>query len=237
MASRLDNMNLPPDLKSGTLGGSDIIHLYMRQFQEDLVVNKRVAIGGEINDFFPLIHKAMVSRQRADGINDNKMVLFVEEDPPEKLDTEAITFFIQARSPGQWNQGPAGTVGHKQVRHHIRGIVEHPEHAGEKLVTIGKFYDNYIRFNIYAKTNKQARKRLLWFTRLMDQYEWYFRMSGYTTVEQGVGDRERIEIPEYGMVTKYPVVYFVKSEDLQHFGTQELKHVVLTATLENDVED
>lgn len=235
MTSRLDNMNLPPDLRTGTLGGSDIVRMYMRQFQEGLVINDKAPIGGDINEFFPLVHKTIISRQRADGIDDDKMVLFVEEDPPERLNTEAITFFIQSRSPGQYNQGPAGTIGHREVRHHIRGVDEHPEHTGEKLVTVGKFYDNYIRFNIYAKTNKQARKRLLWFTQLMDQYEWYFKMSGYLTIEQGVGDRQRIEIPEHGKVTKYPIVYFVKSEDLHHFGTQELKHIVFTADIESDV--
>lgn len=226
MVTRLDNMSLPPALSGIGLDG--VVQLWMRQLVSSMVKNDRAPLGGEINDFFPLVHKALVSKQRTEGIKDEKMVLFVEEDPPEKLDTETITFYIQSRSPGQYSQGPAGTGTHKEVRFHIRAEEEHPDHPGEKLVTAGKRYDNNIRFNIYSKTNKQARKRLLWFTQLMDQYLWYFKMSGYQVVERGVGDRERVEIKDYGMVTRYPVSYYVGSEEIMHFGTQELKQVVIT---------
>ena len=160
------------------------------------------------------------------------MVLFVEDLPPEPIDTEVITFYIQSRRPGPWAQGPAGSSGHKEVRHHIRAIEDHPDHAGEKLIVSGKFYENVVRFNIYAKTNKQARKRLLWFTQLMDQYLWYFRLSGFLVIEYGSGDREQVEIPEFGKVTKYPVSYFVRSEDVYYTGTQELKQVALITDIE-----
>ena len=69
----------------------------------------------------------------------------------------------------------------------------------------------------------------------MDQYLWYFEMSGYKVVERGVGDRERVEIDGYGTITKYPVSYYVRSEDILHFGTQELKQVVLALDVETGV--
>jgi hypothetical protein len=223
-------MNLPPDLRD--LGTDGVIQVFMRQVREQMVDNNKFPSAGEINDFFPLVHKCIISKQRTENIADDKMVLFVEEDPPEKLDTETITFFIQSRSPGQWAQGPAGTSSHKEVRFHVRNVTEHPEHPGEKIVTSGKFYDNYIRFNVYSKTNKQARKRLLWFTQLMDQYLWYFALSGFKVIERGVGDRSKIEIKEYGKVTMYPITYYVKSEELVYTGTQELKQVVLSLDTE-----
>lgn len=232
MVTRLDNMNLPPAFEDKGVDG--LISVIANKYKEDLVRNKRIPVGGEINDFFPLVHKALISKQLSENIDKDKMVLFVEEDPPEKIDTETITFYIQSRSPGQFAQGPAGTRTHTEVRHHIRNMETHNERPGETLVTAGKFYDNSIRFNVYAKTNKQARKRLIWFTKTMDQYLWYFEMSGYKVVERGVGDRERVEIENYGTVTKYPVSYYVRSEDILHFGLQELKQVVLATDVDLD---
>jgi hypothetical protein len=226
-------MNLPPAFNNKGVDG--IISFLVRKYQSDLAVNNKIPIGGEINEFFPLVHKALISKQLTENIDRDKMVLFVEEDPPEKIDTETITFYIQARSPGQFSQGPAGTGTHREVRHHIRSIKAHNDRPGETLVSAGKFYDNSIRFNVYAKTNKQARQRLIWFTKTIDQYLWYFEMSGYKVVERGVGDRERVEIDGYGTITKYPVSYYVRSEDIMHFGTQELKQVVLALDVDTSI--
>lgn len=232
MVTRLDNLNLPPAFNDKGVDG--VIGFIVRKYQNELEVNNRIPEGGEINNFFPLVHKALISKQLSENIDKDKMVLFMEEDPPEKIDTETITFYIQARSPGQYAQGPAGTKTHTEVRHHVRKIDSHPDKPGEHLVTTGKFYDNSIRFNIYAKTNKRARERLIWFTQTMDQFLWYFRMSGYGVIERGVGDRERVEIEGYGTVTKYPVSFYVKSEEIHHFGTQELKQVVLALDVDVD---
>ena len=228
MVTRLDNLNLPPDLADSGVNG--IVQIFMREVKDRMVTNGRFPQAGEINDFFSLVHKCIISKQRTENIADDKMVLFVEDDPPEKLDTETITFFIKSRSPGQFAQGPVGTNSHKEVRFHIRSVKEHPEHPGEQLVVSGKFYDNVIRFNIYAKTNKQARKRLIWFTQLMDQFQWYFALSGFKIIELGVSERERVKVQKEGesyMLTMYPVDYYIRSEELRYTGTQELKQVVL----------
>jgi len=231
MAQRLDNMILPPDLEN--IDSQGLVKWYQQRFARDNRQISKYPQGRELNDFFPLVHKALTSRERTDNVDDNKRILFVEEDPPEKLDTETITYRIQSRSPGQFSQGPAGSATHKEVRHHIRDIVDHPEHPGEKLITIGKFYDNHIRFNVYARTNKRARERLLWFTSTMDSYLWYFALNGFRVIEKGVGDRERPEI-EGLTVTRYPLSYFVSSEDVRHLGTQEIKRILLTVSANSE---
>lgn len=231
MVSHLDNMNLPIDLSNIT--DDSIIQSHLRRFIETNRDSVRYPIGGDINEFFPLVHKALYSNQLANDVPIEKMVRFVEDDPPAELDTETITFYIQARNPGQYGQGPAGTQSHREVRHHIRNIKDHPDYPGEKIITLGKFYDNYIRFIVHARDNKTARQRLLWFTQTMDYYLWYFRMKGYLVIELGVGDRERIEIDGLE-VTIYPVTYFVQSEDLRHISTQELKQVILSLEITSD---
>lgn len=231
MAQHLDNMTLPPDLEQES--SANVIQWYKQRFARD---NRQIAKypqGRELNEFFPLVHKVLTSKERAENVDDDKRVLFVEEDPPEELDTETITFRIQSRKPGQFAQGPANSAAHREVRHHIRDVTEHPEHPSEKLITLGKFYDNLIRFNVYARTNKRARERLLWFTSTMDSYLWYFALHGFRVIEKSIEDRERPEI-EGLTVTRYPLTYFVSSEDVRYLGTQEIRRILLTVDVDSE---
>lgn len=185
---------------------------------------------GDINEFFPLVQNAVLSRQNYERVPEDKRLLFLEEDPPESLNSPAITFEISSRVPGRVDQGSAGVGNIKEVRPHYRGEREHPEHPGEKLVAMGKYYDNWIRFYIQTKTSKEARKLLLWFEKMMDGFNWYFRYNGFRVVEEGAGEKERIEI-EGITLTRYSIVYMVRSEDVHHFSAQELKEVILSPTL------
>lgn len=234
MASNIDNINnIPTDLSgSGVIRGVDpaIDEAIQRHVLDLQSRTPMVRPAGDINDFFPLVENVLLSRQNYERIPEDKRVLFLEEDPPEPVDSAAITFEIQARVPGSVSQGPAGTGGVREVRPHFRKEQEHPEHPGEKLVTMGKFYDNWIRFNVRAKTNKEARRLLLWFEKAMDGFDWYFKYNGFKVVEEGVGDRERVEVNGVTM-TRYPIVYFVKSEDIFFVGSQELKEVIIRPTI------
>ena len=158
----------------------------------------------------------------------------MEDDPPEAIDTEAITFVINARMPGRYDQGTVGVGGIKELVPHARAINDHPEHPSEKLVTMGKFYGTWIGLNVYARTGKQALKRLLWLERVMDSYAWYFRLFGYRVIEEEVGNRMKVMIGENEdklELVKYPMVYFVRSEDIFHVTSQELKKVLITTNV------
>ena len=205
-----------------------------RQIQNYILdLKSQQSIGqaaNELNDFFPLVQKIILSRQNWERVPEDKRLLFLEDDPIEALDTEAVTFEIQSRIPGRFDQGPAGRGKIKEVSSHYRGERDHPDHPGEKLVVMGKFYDNWIRFYVYAKTNKEARKRLFWFEGLMASFEWFFRINGFRVVEEEVGRRERVEIDGV-VVTRYPVVYMVRSEDIHFYSAQKLKEVIISPSV------
>lgn len=225
MVSKLENLALPPwlDSKSFTEDQAQmLIDNFIDKFQRT-----DVAPNFSLNDFFVLVSNAVKSRQLVENVPDGKMLLFVEDDPPEKLDTETITFELIRRENGSFSQGAPGQGSVKELKPHIRGDKQHPEHPGERLVTFGKFYDNWVDFNIYARTNKQARVRLLWFEELMNSYAWYFALFGFKNViYQGTSRRERSEIGGH-KVTKYPVTYFVRTDDIYHVSYQELKKVTI----------
>jgi len=236
MASRIDNITDIPSIESvgvrvrfneAELGAIVDRHLEM------LDQGKRTPEGAELNDFFEAIQTIIVSKQNQEGVPEDKRILVLEEDPPESIDTEAITFYLKTRVPGRFDQGPSGAGRIKEVVPHQRAVIDHPEAPSQKLVTMGRFYDNWITFNIYARSNKVARQRLLWFEHVMDIYNWYFRLCGFRVVEEGVGSRERMKIDELTL-TKYPITYMVRTDDTFHFSTQELKDVLIALELSNN---
>jgi len=190
--------------------------------------------GHEIEAFLPLVQNAVISRQMTEAVPEDKMLQVLEEDPPETVDTEMITFALEARIPGQRNQGPAGDNRMKEVVPHFRSSIDHPEHPGEKLVTMGKLYDNWLNFYIYARTNKVAMARLIWFEKVMDGFKWYFGRNGFKVYEEGctIG-RQRLEIDGI-TVTRYPVSYLVRTDDTFHYAEQELKYLLLNVNVQEE---
>lgn len=230
MAYKLDNLAIPPGLDQENITeeqAQQIIDNFLNSCER-----VDIAPSYNLNTFFTLVKNAIESKQNIENIPSNKRLLFVEEDPPESIDTEAITFELLKRENGSFSRGAPFQGNVKEIGYHIRGETQHPEHPGERLVTFGKRYDNLIGFNIYARSNVQARERLLWFEGLMFSYSWYFRVFGFRVYYFGTGKRERVEI-EGTKLTKYPSEYFVGTDDIYHVGYQEIKRIII-ATLENN---
>ena len=237
MTNKLNNITRIPDISR--IGGR--VYLGEAEFEQSFYTylerenkNQAVVIEDEptdIKQFFTLVKEAVETRQDTEGVPADKRLLFLEEDPPETIDTEAITFFLRGRVPGRFDQGPAGIGKIKEVTAHVRAVREHPTHPSEKLVTMGRFYDNWVTFGIFAKTNKVALDRVIWFERVMDSFNWFFRLHGFRVIEKEVGNRERIEL-ETLTLTHYPITYMVRLDDVFHFSTQELKHLVVKANVD-----
>jgi len=234
MTTKLDNITKIPSIEStGTRVryNESQVELLVDRYLETLHTDKRTpASGAELDDFFALVQKAIFSKQAYEGVPEEMRILVVEEDPPETIDTECITFFLKSRLPGAFGQGAPGKAQVRELSPHHRATIDHPEAPGQKLTTMGRFYDNWITFNIYARTNKVARERLLWFERTMDIYNWYFKLFGFVVVEIQTEDRERPIIDEL-KTTKYPITYMVRTDDTFHFSSQELKDIILEVEL------
>ncbi len=130
-----------------------------------------------------------------------------------------------------------GSVGEGKIKElvpHLRSIQQHPEHPGEKLVTMGKAFDNVIEFHVYARNNHTAMKRVMWLENVLDAFRWYFRVHGIQQViEMEVGKKQLVNVGEL-LLTMYPMSYFVRTEDIYQFGSQELKYVELNVGLTTD---
>jgi hypothetical protein len=237
MVSKTDNITAIPDLGGAVrLSEADAALAINRYIQNIGAVDTATHPGANLLGFYELVQEAVASRQASEHVPDDKRLLVLADDPPESVDTEAITFFMRARAPGQFNKGPAGTGRVREVVAHVRSIQQHPEHPSEKLVTMGRFYDNWVVFNIYARDDYTAFKRVLWFENVMDSYRWYFGLHRIKTIEEGVGDRARVTIGELPL-TKYPITFMVRTEDTYQFGSQELKRLALNVNVSTNIEE
>jgi len=237
MVNKLDNITRVPDIQR--LGGR--IYLGEAEFEQSFYTYlEQNTVKGEIvsaddppdiKQFFTLVKEAVEARQDTEGVPADKRILFLEDDPPEPIDSEAITFFLARRIPGSFSQGPAGAGKVREVSRHIRAVREHPTHPSEKLITIGRFYENWVTFGIWAKTNKVAMDRLIWFEHVMDAFGWLYRLHGFRVIEEEVGNRDRIKVDDLWL-THYPITYMIRLDDVFHYSSQELKHLVVKANVD-----
>ena len=234
MVSRIDNIVNVPDIgATKRLSEEEVTHLITHYIADIKSVTAPPTRYNDLPEFFRLVQNVVRSREASEKVPISKRLLILSDDPPEEIDTEAITFYLQSRVPGQLNRGSAGSSRVKEVIAHVRSIQQHPEHLSEKLITMGRFYDNWIAFNIYAKNDITALNRVLWFEKVMDSFRWYFRVHGISQiVEEGIGNKEQVEIGGIKL-TKYPMSYYIRTEDTYQFSSQELKEIELSVDVSN----
>jgi len=231
MASSIDSINIP-DLK--LLGYSEVQEEnFIRKFTADVKKLGEHSLSFSIIDFFKLVQNVVWTRQQSEGIKEENSLLVLLDDPPEDIDTEAVTFVLKSRYPGQFNRGKAGQNTIKEVRPHLRSVIQHPDHPGEKLAQTGVYYDNWITVNLYARNNITALKRVLWLESVITDFIWYFKVFGIgQVIYEGTSQLSKVKIGDLELF-KYPMSYFVRTENITSYGIQELKDVNFTTDILN----
>ena len=237
MVNKIDNISKLPIVDSNyTL---EQVENVIKNFIDQEAISRQAPQEANLINFFPVVQDIIRTQEEVDNKDLTRSekeayrrLLLLEDDPDEVIDTEAITWKLKARTPGRFDQGPAGQGRIQEVTPHLRAKRFHPEHPNETLLTYGKSYSNWVEFAVYARDKKQALKRILWLENAFSQYSWYFRFKGFRVVEEGVGGRETVEIKGLKLI-KYPIVYYVRTEDIYHVSSQNLKKIVLSATIEN----
>ena len=247
--SKTDNITSLPDIKGnqnkpygGAIASEADITRSINTYIDNIVKSGRPGPkAGSLLNFLKLVQNAIKSRQASECVKEDKRLLVMADDPPseKEVDTEAITFYLGNRESGAMSRtaGADRSVIREHV-HHFRSVQQHPDHLGEKLVTMGRYFDNVVVFNIYAKTDKQALKRLLWFEDLMSSFMWYFKAYGIRVIELNASRVGKESIGQLSLA-KYSVSFFVRTEDTYQFGQQELRHVALNIDIStnNDNEE
>lgn len=178
-----------------------------------------------INEFYDLVRKVVMDFERRENVINDAKIFFTEEEPDFPKDANVIvSFSLVRREPGAFGQGrPFEKDTVKNLIPILREEIEDVENPGYKRAILGYIHDNEIKFTIWARTNKVANERALWFEGIMQEYSWYFTSQGVSRCM--FYKREKDFVSEVTNVKMYgrPIHYFVKTETLQTISQKKIE--------------
>ena len=188
----------------------------------------------DVNGFFRLVGRAIQAQQAAEGVQNP--LTYTEEMPEndDNISGEVISYCIKKRMPGaaqQVKQGAAfmdRTIRSRKKR--FRESFDDPEHPGLKVYTYGQEFDNMVEFKIWAKTNKTANARAMWFEDFMEQWRWYFEASGIKRVNYEERGEDMHLSPENVKLVCRPLCYYVRTEKITVVKEYMLRSLVVDSS-------
>ncbi len=184
-----------------------------------------------LNEFYSLVKNCVDDRERRENVIDDARIHFTEETPDYPKDKNVIiSFSLVRRLPGAFAQGSMFESEVRVVKNLVpilREEIEDEENPGYKRAIMGYIHDNEIKFTIWARTNKVANERALWFEELMQEYSWYYTSQGINRCL--FMKREKDFIEETNGVKMYgrPLHYFVKTETLRTVSQKKIELIII----------
>lgn len=176
-------------------------------------------------EFYDLVRLAINDNESRRQVPDNNQVYFTEEEPDVKWETEAISFNLVRREPGAYSQGAPFEGKIRNLRPILRESSLDPDYPDYRALILGYYYDNLVRFTCWAQTNKAANSRAEWFEDLMEEYSWYYKISGVQRVIF-YGRNEDLVVDVSGnRWYGRPINYFVRTEKLRQISEKKIEEI------------
>lgn len=206
----------------------------------DLPRSRTPGAAKDVYEFCDLVRQSIEHREQQKNVTNDARVIVTQEtsDLDQKLET--ITFSLEKRQPGQFSEGPPFGGDVRNLRPILRESMADPDNPGYRKVIMGYWYDNLVRFTCWARTNKQANQRALWFEELMEDYTWVFRVRGVSRVlfwDRGP-DVEKVVDTTSSIASstmKYygrPLFYYVRTEKIRTYSEKELEQLLINVRVQ-----
>jgi len=179
-----------------------------------------------------LIKSAVESYELREHASKDAKINITYAYPDTNIDLETISICLEERSPGMHSQGsPSRRGAVKNLRPLLRETIEDPSNPGYKRAILGYFYDNTLSLTCWARTNKAANDRALWLENVMEEYTWFFAISGVNRVlYQGRG-REIVREVGNNKLYGRPIDYFIRTEKLRVVSQKKLEEIIVYMAL------
>jgi len=180
-----------------------------------------------INETMELILDAINHYQEREEKTQDARVIVSYEEPDEEATLEKITITIEDRDAGIYGQGAPLQGKVRNLKPILREVKDDPDAPGYKLAILGYWYDNILGLTCWARTNKAANARALWLENLMEEYNWFFRLSGVSRIlYQGRG-KDRTKSFSNNIFYGRPVLYYVKTENIRALRQKTLEQIYI----------
>ena len=197
--------------------------------------SKTVGKAKSLLEFFDLVRQGIDNYEDRAGTPQKNRVIFTEEEPDVASRTESITFSLINRQPGAFGQGPPNKAQVHNRRPIVRESVTDPENPKYKIIELGFWYDNVVRFTCWARTNKAANQRATWFENFMAEYEWWFVMQGTNRVLWDGQGRDIVAIVNENKWYGRPIDFFVKTETVRTYRQKTLEEIIVRTSAVRDM--
>lgn len=178
-------------------------------------------------DFYDLVRQTIEDYESRAGTPQGNRVKFTEEEPDVKSQSESIVFSLIERKPGQFAQGSPMSRNHSNYRPMMREEYQDPDNPGYKCVVNGYYYDSIVRFTAWAKTNKAANTRAMWFEDLMEEYSWWYKLQGVDRVLFWGRNSDQVIVVNDNKWYGRPMDYFVRTEKIRTFKQKTLEEILI----------
>jgi len=196
--------------------------------------NERMKTPGKaknIVEAMELVGEAIEDYQERTNKNADARVFFTYHKPDTDTKLEAISVHLIDREPGVMSRTSLkarhGADKVRNLRPLTREITDDPDNPGYKRAILGYFYDNTIRLTCWARTNKAALERMMWLEEVMEQYQWFFQISGVSRVlYDGRGDDE-VVVTSNNKIYGVSMDFFVRTERLRAISQKTLEEIYI----------
>ncbi len=229
-------------------GLTDAQLILKREFIEQISVNPHVTKGNigagyvtahsSLEQFIDKIKEA-IDEDQGNKKNrifflDNYSKVNVFEDPlvAGKDALGIVGYHLRTRVPGTTAAtNRPGDPSRRETRSHLRAItydaVEKPQQA---TFHFGKWFDNILCFDIFAKSNKEANEVAMWFEDLMDKNRQFFAYSGIMKYHFEERESDAIKKDGDSIVHIRPMLYWVRTEKNYEIDEQAINNIVVKIT-------
>jgi hypothetical protein len=221
-----------------------IVEKVMRQYDEDLQRDHGTYLpSGErmyqpkpaqdLDGLTDLLERIIGEQQNIEDTPEKNRVKFLEDFPPNPIETEVITFGLIKRMPASMSQGQHFNQKVREVKPHIRSIETDPSRPGYSVVTMGQKFENELALTCWAKTNKQVNRRVRWLEDTLKKWTWYIRYNGIDDFYfLGQDEDVLLKLDDSKNVLKgRPLRYYVRTERLTSVLEPVIRHIVVQMTL------
>lgn len=155
--------------------------------------------------------------------------VFQDPNIPTQELSGVVLYSMKRRAPGTMEGGNTWfDRGRREVKPRLREIISNdPTNPGQVRLVYSQWFDNEVRFDISARTNKRANELAYWFEDLMETNRPFFAFKGITKYFLNI--READEFRQYGndTIECRPFFYFVRTENTYEVTEQALNRLII----------
>jgi len=176
-----------------------------------------------------LIKESIDSYEEKEHLNTDTRITFTYSDIERDIAIPAVVVLPDMKLPGQWEKGPpTRSLGiHREVKKHLREVIEDPDYPGYSLGIFGQWFDNWTELQCWAYTEKEAFDLVEKVEHIIDEYKWFYQMSGV----KDILFQERRQRVTYkrgdNIFFGYTLIYLIRTEEITLISEKNMERLVI----------